>query len=414
MSASCIDQYATIFRELANKQCRDDEFVGRLRLDQQTVDTLKALRTQNLTTGVYNFFKNGTEAGSADLDQIGAQHFIDEIQFEVDLQAQVVGKDFVVYQNWNSLLAYADKIRSPVKNIFFTDTEQTLFEGCGDPKFENYLRLQNVVSLIERLASSTGGGNNTIFYERPLAFSFVLKEDDLEYAIDVKAINKLLEKDLHQEAITFLICSELVGFLKDIEVNQRFSYMIKHLSSLVSNVLLSYQSYVENYSFDKVRKEYLEKRSEYISEIHGVFDDISLKLLSLPAGLWFATSQISSSVDAPIENPKNLVVLITVILVAAILILNIYGQFATIRAIKSTYTEIFDGIEKQFEDEKEQIGKARRNIDSAACKVKLKLYFSIFVALVLVGLTFLLFKESGSLSYAHELVKSTLAKLPCF
>lgn len=102
------------------------------------------------------------------------------------------------------------------------------------------------------------------------------------------------------------------------------------MSSLIFNVLLSYQSYVKSYTFDKVRKEYLEKRTEYISKNHSVFDTMATNLLSLPAGIWFATTQINIMEMNALNDIvfyKNLVVFITIILLCALLILNLGLQF---------------------------------------------------------------------------------------
>jgi len=222
----------------------------------------------------------------------------------------------------------------------------------------------------------------------------VLVEADLDYAIDVDALEKLLNKDLHQEAINCLICKELVSFLKDIHVKERFSYLIKHMSSLISNVLLSYQSYVESYTFDKVRKEYLEKRTAYISKIHDVFDAIATKLLTLPAGIWFATSQINQLNVEYINDIafyKNIAVLVTVALLAILMLLNLIGKFTMLDFQKKEYSDIFAELLKSFKDEAININSAKIDIDNEDAKVRSKLRYSIFATVALCALTFSIF-----------------------
>ena len=166
------------------------------------------------------------------------------------------------------------------------------------------------------------------------------------------------------------------------------------MDSLVSNVLLSYQSYVENYTFDKVRKEYLEKRTEYVSKIHGVFDNIATKLLSLPAGIWFATTQIKEIEIGGLETmafAKNVSVIVTVSVLAVLLIFNLFGQFSTISTMSKEYRGVFNALAKTYEDEAPEIGKAKSDIESAQTQVEIKLYIAICATLSLVGLTIWMF-----------------------
>jgi len=292
MQQQILEAYSTIFAALECRTLKEGEFQGELRLTDELKKNLEILEEAGLTSGAYDFTKNGEPASSANLSQLKPGHYADNIRFNVDLSAQEIKPDYAICSNWNDILANELRVKSPVRYIFFTDTALLFSPSNNDEKYRNYLSIHKVYKLIAELAELTEGGDKTIFYDRPLSFQFVLREIDLEHSIDLQAIDKLLSKDLHKEAITCLICKELVSFLKDKAPKQRFSYLIQHMSSLISNVLLSYQGYVENYTFDKARKEYMEKRTEYVSKIHEIFDNIATKLLSLPAGIWFATTQI--------------------------------------------------------------------------------------------------------------------------
>jgi len=314
----------------------------------------------------------------------------------VELHRRKIHKSFVVCNNWNELLAYEECVKKPVDSVFFVDKNEVFNKVQSSEKFVNYHNVSKVFKLISNLAKETEGGDRTIFYERPLVFEFTLTETDLEHPIDLDVLNKILGKDLHKEAITCLFCKELVSFLKDVDVKKRFSYLIQHLSSLIFNVQLSYQGYVENYTFDKVRKEYQEKRSEYTQKVYDVFDNVATKLLSLPAGIWFATTQVEASTFGSMEFAKNVTVLVTVASLVAILVFNLFGQLSTLKVLKTEYVSVFDQLAISFEDDATDIRKAKNEILSAETKVQLKLGFSIFVSFVLLGLTFWLFCKAYS------------------
>ncbi|WP_046007340.1 hypothetical protein [Pseudoalteromonas rubra] len=393
MQPHITEVYARVFSALKDRKASHDEFKGFLSITPELEKDLVFLCDEGITSGSYDFTKDGKPGGSANLGKLIPANFQGCV-FEVELSKICIKPDSVVCASWSDLLKDETKVKKPVKHIFFTDSSILLSPGSTDEQYINYLKLSEAYKFIKELAESTEGGDKTIFYERPLTFEFTLTESDLDHPIDLDALDKLMKKDLHQEAIACLICKELVSFLKDIDIKQRFSYLIKHMSSLVSNVLLSYQSYVESYTFDKVRKEYLEKRTEYISDIHEVFNTMATKLLSLPAGIWFATTQIKQMPIGGLESmpfAKNLTVLITVALLVFLLVVSLIDQFEVLKVHKLEYSEVFDRLKGSFEEEATKIQEAKDRIDSAYTKVCIKLGFAIFTAIALFGLTLFLF-----------------------
>ena len=193
----------------------------------------------------------------------------------------------------------------------------------------------------------------------------------------------------------------MVVFLKDIDVNKRFSHLIQNLSSFVSNVLLSYQSYVENYTFDKVRSEYIEKKTEYITRVNNVFDLVSTKMLSLPAGIWFATSQITPSSFDSVDFIKNIVVLVTILILVITLILNLSGNFSTLNNVKQEYDEVFSNLMNTVKSSKDEhveelssITDAKNTIEGEYLKVEMKLWFSIVSSVIFFLMTLIIFIKS--------------------
>lgn len=391
MSSKITETYSKIFNQLEGIQVDSNSIEGFLHLTDEIVEDLRRLENAGLTSGTYEFLKGNKPIGPQDLDSINDKFLADDVLCNVDLEPKKIHSNFVVCLNWDDLLSYEDSVKAPVESIFFTATGECISDNSSSDKFTNYQNISKVFQLIQKLANDTEGGERTIFYERPLTFDFTLSESDLEHAVDLEVLNKILDKDLHKEAITCLLCKELVSFLKDVDVKKRFSYLIQHLSSLIFNVQLSYQGYVENYTFDKVRKEYQEKRSEYTNKVYDKFDSVATKLLSLPAGIWFATTQIEPSTFGSMEFAKNVTVLVTVASLVVILVFSLYSQYSNLEMLKKEYVSLFDQLAVNFEDEAADIRKAKEEILSAETKVLLKLGFSIFIALVLFGLTFWLF-----------------------
>jgi hypothetical protein len=237
--------------------------------------------------------------------------------------------------------------------VFFIESGIYVNENSGNLRFNNYLKLNQIYDLIGFLSESTNSWNNTIFYQRPIKFVFSLSEKDLDYSIDTTALENLRKRDLHQEAIINLMCKEVVSFVKNIDEKQRVSYLVKNFNALISNILLSYQTYTENYSFDKVRKEYLEKRTEYVKKMNEAFDSVAVKMLAIPAAIWFAIAQIKPiNSSSPLTDfSKNYIVLITISVLVVILVLNIWGHRNSLVTMVKEYQDIFKNLSSKFEDE---------------------------------------------------------------
>lgn len=391
--------FGEIFLSLIDRRVSHDQITGMLHLNKDNLSVLKQLAANELADSSVDCIFDGDSLGGVALDDICEKHFQENIQCEITLHKSDLSKnlDYAISSNWSDLLNSEYSIRKPVKSVFFIDSGIYINENSGNLRFNNYLKLNQVYDLISFLSESTNSWNNTIFYQRPMKFIFTLSEKDLDYSIDTTAIENLRKRDLHQEAIVNLMCKEVVSFVKNVDEKQRVSYLVQNFNALISNILLSYQTYTENYSFDKVRKEYLEKRTEYVKKMNEAFDSVAVKMLAIPAAIWFAIAQIKPIVSSsPLTDfSKNYIVLITISVLVAILVLNIWGHRNSLIAMVKEYQDIFTNLSSKFEDETIKILSIKEELDRNAFSVKLKMYFSIFSAILLLLITVLLFLQSN-------------------
>lgn len=257
------------------------------------------------------------------------------------------------------------------------------------------MKVGKVFEFIKFLAEQTKSDPGTIFFNRSYKFSFNLTENCLESSIDSESLESLMNKDMHREAIIHLMAKEVTNFIKDQDEKNRFIHIIQNLNPLIHHINHSYQSYVDNYSFDKVRKEYLEKKTEYIKKMNESFDSVATKMLAVPAGIWFVTAQITRQVNTEFDASKNLIVLVTVCSVVIVLIMNIWGHRNTLCSMKEEYQAIFDGLELKFQDELVSLTNARKELNKKAFWVDMKMWFSILVTVVLLLFTIILFYQDA-------------------
>ncbi len=385
-----LEVYSIVFNMLEDRVLEDDVFKGWLCLDEEKKEMLELLVQHELSSGSYQCTFNGAVLDPIDIRKISDKHLNDSFKFRVTLVQRSQRKATPIFRDWNDLLGYPDNLKKPLQQAFFTSSALMISENSDDPLFQNYQRVAGLIEVVELLIESNEGSGQTLFYQRPIKFDFVLEAEDLEHSIDIDAINNLLEKDTHKEAVKNLISAQIVSRVKDIPVSRRFAELVKTNTYLVADVLLDYQGYVENYSFDKVRKEYLEKKTDYISKIENRFDEISLKLLSLPAGIGLATTQIEAGMIGDLAFVKNVTVVATVFVLVMLLCMNIYGQFSVIKSIKLDYESAFKALEKKFSEESSAISTSKTEIDDKCFFTWLKLWVAIAASLALFVITFIM------------------------
>lgn len=390
--------YRDIFLSMQDRQVSRDQFVSWMELDADKLACLKTLNSYSLADGSLNVKTNGKLGTSGVvLDRIQGKHFNDQYVFEVRLNKTNInfGDDFIVCDNWNTFLKYDHHIKKTIKNIFLTDSESYFDIDSIDCKYKNYLAMGELYAFIKFLSEESNADKDCIFYNRSYKFKIKACEEDLNYSIDTKSLEKFKNKDMHREAIINLMCKEVTAFVKDEVEEIRFSYLIRNMNPLIMNINHSYQSYVEDYTFDKVRKEYKEKKTEYIKKLNDTFDSVATKMFAIPAGIWFATAQMTTmkAVSSFIYT-KNFIVLMTVLSMIFIMILNVWGQRNTLNQVKEEYSDIFDELEKKFEDVDAEIRKIKGEVNDKFDRVMSYIYVAIIICVALGVYTAYLFYQS--------------------
>lgn len=390
--------YSDIFLSMHERQESHDQFICWMELDAAKLASLKTLSEYSLVSGSLDVKVEGKQRDSGvNLDSIQDKFFDSKYIFEVRLNKTNLnfGHDFIICDCWDTVLKYDHHIKNPIKNIFLTKTESYFDSTSTDSKYKNYLAMGELYSFIKFLSEESNADRDCIFYNRSYKFKIKACEDDLGFSIDTVSLKKLKDTEMHRDAIINLMCKEVTAFIKDQQEENRFSYLIRNMNPLITNINHSYQGYVEDYTFDKVRKEYKEKKTEYIKKLNDTFDSVATKMFAIPAGIWFATAQITTmKVVNSFIYTKNFIVLMTVLSMIFIMILNIWGQHSTLKQVKEEYSDVFDELEKKFEDVDAEIRQIKSDVNNKFDTVISYVYVAIIVCVALGVYTSYLFYQS--------------------
>jgi hypothetical protein len=169
-----LETYVNIFRLLSDAELKDGYFYGKIKLNEAIVADLKVLEQANHSTGSCEIFKNNTKVSDKNFDALSEIFFAEDITARIDLIASHISEEYIICDNWNTLLAYEKNIKKCVQNIFFSDCENFLCSGSSDFRYMNYLKLHKVYDLVKQLMHEPDTDSNTIYYERPVKLDFTL------------------------------------------------------------------------------------------------------------------------------------------------------------------------------------------------------------------------------------------------
>lgn len=389
MNLNVLTTYSTLVSNLeAIAKKGDDILEGDIHLDEQVLLQLKLLAEHELCGSVFDLYENGIITTSVDLDSVMDAHF--GYLIKVELVRTHIHNKYFICDNWNVLLKYSKYLQEPVTAVYFFDSKKLVTTSDDDPLFENYLNVSTVCNLIDSVANISSGDERIIIYKRDVTLFYQIDETDLQYKIDVESFEHLLVDDVHFEAKKGLVRKELVEYLGSLEKSARFGYLIRHFNAFSITLSLSYHSYVEDYSFDKVRKEYQEKKTTYVERINKIFDDVSAKLLSIPAGIWLASTQIKAGNLTSLESIKNMSVCAVVLVLFMIMIFSVWGQFNIFSALRDEYRGLFDRLKSDYPKETQKIDDVLNDLAIRETIVMGKLWATLTASIVLIVLLFVM------------------------
>ncbi|MCY7295815.1 hypothetical protein [Alteromonas sp. a30] len=371
MDKTTLQIFSKIYDKLESTKAFDNEIEGEIAFNQSLLDDLSILGKNELCQPHISFYKGRQRITDKTFDEVHEELF-KKYTAKVTLITFKEGGYFIC-ENWNTLLQYESVWKQPINGVFLYGSKRLLFAESQDSRFNNYLNLFKLSKLIEKASIPASGKERIIIHGEALHITNNINEQLLETDIDINTLEDFLTDELHQEAKINLFRGEVFNLLHGIGKEHRFEYLVTHFNAFSSRLLASYKNFINDYTFDKVRKEYQEKKTEYIGRSNKIFDDISTKLFSIPAGVWLAITQIKQDTSNSFQNAQNLAVVLAVISMSLIIILMISGQFKNLEAIRNEYKGLFERLSREYKEESEEINKAYNEIENRGNAVWWKL-----------------------------------------
>ena len=304
----------------------------------------------------------------------------------------------------------------PKREIYIYELKNYLAE-TGNFK-EEYNSIINLVKQIKEISKYS-------YQEDELLNSIIVREEKslfliLKYSFDdLKSIDKekvsLIESfiDILKSHITMdkknIYLNQLVEFLYKEEEQTRFSYLIRNFDKYSKKSSATYNYYLRDFSYNKLKIELDSKALEFSQKLQSVINDSQTKLIAIPTALVFVLSTLDYENINAIKNYLALVGLILFCIFIQIFINNQKSAIAfieeNINYYKGTFKDDINELKESFK--KVELEKNKQIKRLFQIQILLWLipiitisvlffvngykYISIFIALIYISLSVFLF-----------------------
>ena len=327
-----------------------DSFIYDLLLEEENISTLSDLINNDLVEGIKDRQKRII--------------IIDDL---TNFKNQIISIEFIKseLEKIGFYLTFNDFIisnRFEVPSEFYIN--EILYSNSSQVDNEKMNKYKAITALINRLTSKAKFVSEeyikTIcliqensFIEIPI--ETILYEECLEQE-NIDLINQYVEDiDSYKEKRTIFL-KELIDFLNNKPKNARFNDLISSFREFYEKCNTSFEYYLSNFSFNKIKLELDNSVLEYSKNIRSIINESQSKLIAIPAAFILGVSQID------FENPfgiKNIFIVASAFLFSYIISVFINNQKNAIEIISDNLTNYKTNYKRskatQFEEEKELI-----------------------------------------------------------
>ena len=181
--------------------------------------------------------------------------------------------------------------------------------------------------------------------------------------------------------------NELIDYLLPIEEKDRFSYLIKNFDEFIHRASASYNYYLRNFSYNKLKIELDTKALDFYQKIQGVVNDSQTKLIAIPTAIVFASTTLDYE---NINSMKNYLILVGMIMFCAFIEIFINNQKSALKFIEKNITQ----YKQSFSDNKQilensfiEVDKEKNNQRYRLLTIQILLWLSPILIFILLLVT---------------------------
>lgn len=198
-------------------------------------------------------------------------------------------------------------------------------------------------------------------------------EDVVNIDFPIEEMNyatELFKKNNSEEKLLFI--NELMEFLSNVTEENRFVYLLQNFNEYYSKSIDSFQYYIRNFSYNKLKSELDNAILDYSKKIQSVINDAQSKLIAIPAAFVLAAANIEFD---NILSIKNIAILISLYIFALLIGIFLNNQSSVLNMIDIN----IQSYKGSFGDNGNVVKDAFILVDKELIKQKNRLFITQFI-----------------------------------
>ncbi len=298
------------------------------------------------------------------------------------------------------LIAPARRLKPPAK--FYLADGDALFTGdetALSQEGRDYLATTRFHALLETVSDyhwGVGADKTLVFlHKEKIELTSEYTVADLHALPELDAFSaEFIASNTHQEQKRTILKTVLLELFSG-RTKLRFSELLARFDDFVDKIRASYQLYVAEFSFQKVKAEVEKEKLDAMIKLNKVFSDVQGQLLTVPVALVLVGGQMKNVGSFTFEN---LMIWLGALVFSVLMNLLIRNQRHTLNAVKHEIDQQRQQIESKYQTIAPRFVDIYKEIEERhAHQHRLILVIDALVAISLFISTVLLFFFSGFL-----------------
>lgn len=313
------------------------------------------------------------------------------VQIEIS-RGDLDGLPFRLYFDWNDLAAYKPNLQRVPEAFVVLSSEAKYIDGtCYGDDVSNYIKFVNFIAILIDMSDHKNLYNanlvgKIVFLQRSqleimLSVDFV----DVIRPIDgISVVDSLMGDTSHYDQKKSILKEVLFTMLLNVPVVDRLEFLLDNFGEFSRRLSENYQLFVSEFSFDKVRVEYEERKREYVIKLNEVYNSLHGKMIGVPIALALASTSIVKVVGVA-SFFTNVLLFFAAAIYGLMMFFLLKNQWHSLESIKSEYDSYMSRLKYHYYDQYQMIESIRRDLDERYVYQKGSIYMYSVALFILAG-----------------------------
>ncbi|MEO5327271.1 MAG: hypothetical protein H7829_03415 [Magnetococcus sp. THC-1_WYH] len=232
---------------------------------------------------------------------------------KVKLEVTLPRHQEVVYaKNMSDMLGQFNFCHQLPKHFFLEDGNHLSGEENPPLLVSQYLSTIQLVDFLLKISDHhsfiQGTQLQLVFFQKEkLEIDISYCDKDLADLPQIQVLAQSLDIDPHKDQRMVIFKEALITMLRAVDRSKRFPHLLENFSQIVKRYEDNFDLYVSEFSFEKVREEWEQRKIEYIAKFNQVITDTQDKILVIPVALILVGGEMEAKGHLTLKNVSILI-----------------------------------------------------------------------------------------------------------